>query len=219
MSFKKNRILIVDDHPIVVTGLTQLLQSQADIEVSGQVSSAQGAIDFLKTQIPEMMIVDISLENSNGIELIKNILSLQPQINILVLSMHEETIYAERSIKAGAKGYIMKHKVGDELLKAIYKVLNGKTYLSEEMSEKIISSSIKGEKRDIENNIMHILSDRELEVFESIGNGLTTQEISDKLFLGTKTVETYKTKIKQKLNLKNATQLTKYAVEWIILNK
>ena len=194
MSFKKNRILIVDDHPIVVTGLTQLLQSQADIEVSGQVSSAQGAIDFLKTQIPEMMIVDISLENSNGIELIKNILSLQPQINILVLSMHEETIYAERSIKAGAKGYIMKHKVGDELLKAIYKVLNGKTYLSEEMSEKIISSSIKGEKRDIENNIMHILSDRELEVFESIGNGLTTQEISDKLFLGTKTVETYKTK-------------------------
>ena len=219
MSFKKNRILIVDDHPIVVTGLTQLLQSQADIEVSGQVSSAQGAIDFLKTQIPEMMIVDISLENSNGIELIKNILSLQPQINILVLSMHDETIYAERSIKAGAKGYIMKHKVGDELLKAIYKVLNGKTYLSEEMSEKIISSSIKGEKRDIENNIMHILSDRELEVFESIGNGLTTQEISDKLFLGTKTVETYKTKIKQKLNLKNATQLTKYAVEWIILNK
>ncbi|MCK4797874.1 MAG: response regulator transcription factor [Spirochaetes bacterium] len=219
MSFKKNRILIVDDHPIVVTGLTQLLQSQADIEVSGQVSSAQGAIDFLKTQIPEMMIVDISLENSNGIELIKNILSLQPQINILVLSMHDETIYAERSIKAGAKGYIMKHKVGDELLKAIYKVLNGKTYLSEEMSEKIISSSIKGEKRDIENNIMHILSDRELEVFELIGNGLTTQEISDKLFLGTKTVETYKTKIKQKLNLKNATQLTKYAVEWIILNK
>ena len=219
MSFKKNRILIVDDHPIVVTGLTQLLQSQADIEVSGQVSSAQGAIDFLKTQIPEMMIVDISLENSNGIELIKNILSLQPQINILVLSMHEETIYAERSIKAGAKGYIMKHKVGDELLKAIYKVLNGKTYLSEEMSEKIISSSIKGKKKDMENNIIHILSDRELEVFELIGNGLTTQEISDKLFLGTKTVETYKTKIKQKLNLKNAIQLTKYAVEWIILNK
>ena len=219
MSFKKNRILIVDDHPIVVTGLTQLLQSQADIEVSGQVSSAQGAIDFLKTQIPEMMIVDISLENSNGIELIKNILSLQPQINILVLSMHDETIYAERSIKAGAKGYIMKHKVGDELLKAIYKVLNGKTYLSEEMSEKIISSSIKGKKKDMENNIIHILSDRELEVFELIGNGLTTQEISDKLFLGTKTIETYKTKIKQKLNLKNATQLTKYAVEWIILNK
>ena len=219
MSFKKNRILIVDDHPIVVTGLTQLLQSQADIEVSGQVSSAQGAIDFLKTQIPEMMIVDISLENSNGIELIKNILSLQPQINILVLSMHDETIYAERSIKAGAKGYIMKHKVGDELLKAIYKVLNGKTYLSEEMSEKIISSSIKGKKKDMENNIIHILSDRELEVFELIGNGLTTQEISDKLFLGTKTIETYKTKIKQKLNLKNATQLTKYAVECIILNK
>jgi len=167
-----------------------------------------------------MITVDILLKESNGIELIKDILCRIPDLKILVISMFDENIYAERAIKAGAKGYIMKESLTKQLLKAIYTVLSGKIYLSEELSTNLINKKMgNSPEENSEHSTIRSLSDRELDVFQLIGDGLTTQQIADKTHLGLKTVETYKNRIKEKLNIENSNLLIKKAVEWQIINK
>ena len=218
MSVNKKKILIVEDHPIVARGLAQLINKQINLTVSATSSNAYLAIDAIEKNNPDMVTIDISLKDSNGLELIKDINSQFPDISILVISMHDESVYAERAIKAGAKGYIMKERISKELLKAIYQVLNGQIYLSNKMASIILNKSIKGEINK-ENSSIDLLSDRELEVLQYVGEGLTTREIADKTNLGIKTIETYKSKIKEKLDLKNSNRLIKFAVEWVIKNK
>lgn len=211
----KKNVLVIEDHPIVARGLVQLINKQSDLTVCATSSTARSTIEYIKKNNPDMITIDISLKDSSGLELIKDINLQFPNIPILVISMHDESVYAERSIKAGASGYIMKESITKELLKAIYQVLKGKIYLSNKMSSVILNKSIKGEMNK-KTSIIDQLSDRELEVFNYIGNGLTTKEIAKKTNLGIKTIETYKSKIKEKLNLKNSNQLIRYAVEWLI---
>ncbi|HOJ63093.1 MAG TPA: response regulator transcription factor [Spirochaetota bacterium] len=206
----------MEDHPVVVKGLSQVINKQENLIFCGSTSEAKESFSLIKELNPDLVTVDLSLKDSNGLELIKDLVSQFPDIKILVISMFDENIYALRCIKAGAKGYIMKEKLTKELIKAINTVLHGKIYLSENMSEKVINQRL-NEKDGAD--VIDLLSDRELEIFELIGEGLTTEEIADRLNISIKTVETYKSKIKDKLNLNNFTQLIKSAVEWNIKNK
>jgi len=213
----KKKVLIVDDHPVVVRGLSQVINKQNDLMVCGAANSAIKAIKLINELNPDIITLDLSLKDSNGLELIKDLLVHKSDVPILVISMYDENIYAERVLKAGAKGYIMKEKVTKELLKALYKVLDNKVYISEDVQNNILNSSMKN--INLKKSIIDILSDRELEVFDFTGDGLTTSEIAKKTNLGIKTIETYKTKIKEKLKIKNSTLLVKYAVEWKMNNK
>jgi len=212
----KKKIFVIEYHPVVVKGLSQVINKQENLIFCGSTSEAKESFSLIKELNPDLVTVDLSLKDSNGLELIKDLVSQFPDIKILVISMFDENIYALRCIKAGAKGYIMKEKLTKELIKAINTVLHGKIYLSENMSEKVINQRL-NEKDGAD--VIDLLSDRELEIFELIGEGLTTEEIADRLNISIKTVETYKSKIKDKLNLNNFTQLIKSAVEWNIKNK
>ncbi len=206
-------ILLVDDHPIMRDGISQLIALQPDLEVCGEAGSAMEALKFLRKQTPDLAIVDISLKDINGIELIKEIKAGPHNFPILVLSMHPETIYAERAVRAGARGYIMKHEPAEKLLQAIRRVLKGKIYLSAEMSESLLDMLL-GEKQEDSGPSINRLSDRELEVFTLLGKGLKPKQIAEKLFLSIKTIETYSLRIKQKLNLKDSSQMLQAAIEW-----
>lgn len=210
---RHSSILLVDDHPIMRDGISQLIALQPDLEVCGEAGSARDALKFLQNKTPDLAIVDISLKDINGIELIKEIKSGSHHFPILVLSMHPETLYAERAIRAGARGYIMKHEPAEKLLAAIRRVLDGKIYLSAEMSESLLDMLL-GEKQDSSEPSINRLSDRELEVFTLIGKGLKPRQIAEKLFLSIKTIETYSLRIKQKLNLKDSSQMLQAAIEW-----
>ncbi|OHD18760.1 MAG: hypothetical protein A2086_05785 [Spirochaetes bacterium GWD1_27_9] len=217
---ESKKIFIVEDHPIVIKGLSQVINKQSDLILSGYATNANDALTKLEELKPDLVTVDILLKDSNGMELIKNMIYRDPNVKILVISMFDEEIYAERVIKAGAKGYIMKQSLTKQLLKAIYTVLSGKIYLSENLSIDLINKKIKGNTNgNDEYSLIQSLSDRELEVFQLIGDGLTTLQIAEKTNLGVKTVETYKNRIKEKLNLENANLLIKKAVEWQLVNK
>jgi DNA-binding NarL/FixJ family response regulator len=207
-------ILLVDDHPIMRDGISQLIALQPDLEVCGEAGSASDALKFLQKETPDLAIVDISLKDINGIELIKEIKSHSHAFPILVLSMHPETLYAERAIRAGARGYIMKHEPAEKLLQAIRRVLKGKIYLSTEMSESMLDMLL-SEKQDDSGPLINRLSDRELEVFTLVGKGLKPRQIAEKMFLSIKTIETYSLRIKQKLNLKDSSQMLQSAIQWI----
>lgn len=211
------KIFIIEDHPIVSKGLSELINKQKDLETCCILEDSKNVINEIKNNNPDMITLDISLKDKNGIEIIKDIKYSYPKLPILVISMHDEMTYAERALKAGANGYIMKEKITKELLKAIYDVLSGKIYLSEKMSGIILNKSLRKNINENE-SVIDILSDRELEVLQYIAEGLTTREIAEKTFLGIKTVETYKSKIKEKMNLSNSTQLVKFAVEWFLKN-
>lgn len=215
MSLGKKRIFIVDDHPIVRKGLIQVINKQKNMETCGSAADAASALSFLEKDKPDLLILDISLENSNGLDLLKDISARNENIPVLVLSMHDENVYAERALNAGARGYIMKQRVTKELIKAILTVLAGKIYLSDEVSSKILDKKTKNDSGN-NSDITDILSDRELEVLQYTGEGLTTEEIAGRLNLGIKSIETYKSKIKDKLDLKNSNRLIKFAVEWVI---
>lgn len=210
---KKTRIVIVDDHPIVRQGLTQLLAEQSDFDVIGEASDAGGAMDLIEQQHPDLVIVDISLKDISGMELIKQIRARDEEIKILVSSMHDEKLYAERCLHAGAMGYISKDETTEKVVGAIRQILNGKVYLSPEMSEHFLSRMVKvGPEADRPS--IATLSDRELEVFELIGRGMTTRKIASVLNLSMKTIETYRENIKIKLGLANSTELIRRAVQW-----
>lgn len=210
---KKNshRILIVDDHPIMREGLAQLLNHEKDFSIVGQFEEAGKAFEAIGALKPDVAIVDISLKNSSGIELLKNIKVHYPKLLVLVLSMHDESLYAERMLRAGASGYIMKQEATEKVLVALRKVLNGEIYLSEKMSAKLMHQLIGG--KSAGGSLMERLSDRELEVFGLIGEGKGTREIAQQLNLSVKTIESHRAHIKEKLNLKNATELVHRAIQ------
>jgi DNA-binding NarL/FixJ family response regulator len=211
---QKNRIFIVDDHPIVRKGLTQLINQEPELVVCGEAENAETALELLKKVKPDLAIVDISLRGIDGIELTKLIRARFENIPVLVVSMHDESLYAERALRVGARGYIMKQEAIEKMMEAIRKVLRGELYVSERVSANIVKRFVDGKAEGV-SSPEELLSDREMEVFQLIGQGFGTRQIADQLHVSVKTVETYRANIKEKLNLKNATELMKHAVHWI----
>jgi DNA-binding NarL/FixJ family response regulator len=212
-SKSKQGILIVDDHPMMREGLAQLIEHESDLCVAGQADNAAQALQAIGTLLPDLALVDILLPDKNGIELIKDLQTLHPQLPVLVVSMHDETLYAERVLRAGARGYIMKQEGGKKLMQAIRHVLHGQIYVSERMSAKILEI-FSGRRAESVKSAVECLSDREFEVFQLIGQGQGTRQIAEHLHLSIKTVEVHRANIKRKLELKNATDLVRYAVRW-----
>jgi DNA-binding NarL/FixJ family response regulator len=211
---RKHTILVVDDHPIVRRGLSQLINQEPDLIVCGEAENAASALDFLKKSRPDLAIVDISLQGVDGIELIKTIKARYEGPPVLVVSMHDESLFAERALRVGARGYIMKQEAIEKMMEAIRKVLKGEIYVSEKVSARIVRRFIHGKEEGADSPI-EILSDRELEVFQLIGQGHATRQIAEELHVSVKTVESYRANIKEKLNLKNAAELVKHAVHWV----
>lgn len=212
-SFKK-KIIIVDDHPLMRKGLAQTLDNEHELQVVGQFDRAEQLLQEHEELNPDLVIVDVSLPGMSGLELVKHLVARDENIKILVVSRHDESLYAERVLRAGAKGYIMKLEASQVLVKAVRKILEGGIYMSDEMSEKLLMGIVKGQK-DLTESPIDQLSDRELEVFELTGKGNSTREIANQLHLSIKTVESYRARIKTKLNLENATELMVHAVKWV----
>ncbi len=208
----QRRILLVDDHPLMCHGMAQLIDQQPDLAVCGQAGSAEHALECVRTLRPDLVLVDVTLPGKPGFELIKDLRTMFPEVAILVFSMHDESLYAERSLRAGARGYLMKSAGGEELVKAIRQVLAGKVYLSQDLSARILDSLSGNLRRPA--GILSVLSDREFEVFQLVGEGLPTREIGLRLHISGKTVEAHRLRIREKLGLKNPSELTKYAVRW-----
>ena len=210
----KTRILIVDDHPIVRQGLENLINHENDLTVCQQVENAHQAMKAIDKLKPDMIIVDISLKEKNGLELIKDIKIQHPDLPALALSMHDESLYAERVIRAGAKGYIMKQQATENIVKAIHRVLGGQIYLSDTMTAKVMYKLTGHRKDKLAASTTEILSDRELEVFLLLGKGYGTSQIAERLHLSVKTIESYRAHIKEKLSLGNSSKLLQYAIQW-----
>ncbi|MDQ6630456.1 MAG: response regulator transcription factor [Verrucomicrobiota bacterium] len=211
-SLKKHRILIVDDHPIMREGLAQMIHHEPDLMICGQFEETIKSFEAIATLQPDLAIVDISLKGSSGIELLKNIKVQYPKLLVLILSMHDELLYAERALRGGASGYIMKQESAKRVLEAIRKILNGEIYLSEKMSAKLMQQLVGGRVLEA-SSAMERLSDRELEVFGLIGQGRGTRQIADQLNLSVKTIESHRSHIKEKLNVKTSTELVRRAIQ------
>ncbi len=210
------KIILIDDHPIVRQGLKQIIEIEKDFIVCGEAGNANDAIKLAGELLPDLMVVDISLDGDiNGIELVKALKDRFPKIHTLVLSMHNEALYAERAIRAGARGYIIKKEATKNIVDILRKIMNGEIFLSESVSGKIIGKLLHGSSDTVGSSIGS-LTDREFEVFQLIGNGFTTREISEKLNLSINTVESHKRNIKEKLQLKSSTELVKHAVQWTL---
>lgn len=208
------RIVIVDDHPIVRNGLSSLIQNEADIVLCGEAGSVREALAVVGQANPDVVIVDISLEDGNGLELTKDLSSRYPNLRILVLSMYKETLYAERCIRAGAYGYIMKRDADLKIVEAIRKVVGGNIYLSDEMSSRLLLKLIQRSPAALDDFSAESLSDRELEVLELLGVGESAGEIAEKLNLSINTVNGYKSSIREKLKLKSGSELLQFAIQW-----
>jgi len=208
------RIVIIDDHPLFRKGLEQLIASSNGFAVCGEAANAAEGMSTLRKLKPDLAIVDISLPGANGIELIKNIRAEFPKLPVLVLSMHDESLYALRSIRAGAQGYVMKQEALENVVRALYEIVGGRPYLSPAMSAKLITKFASGSENG-KANPTDKLSDRELEILELIGKGHEVRDIATALHLSPKTVETHRAHIKEKLNLANARQVARYAVQWV----
>ncbi|MDB6017110.1 MAG: two component transcriptional regulator, LuxR family [Pedosphaera sp.] len=210
---RKHRIFIVDDHPILREGFAQLINHEPDLHVCGQAATAAKALDALGTLKPDLAILDISLNGTSGIELIKNIHARGSGQLMLALSMHDESIHGERALRAGARGYVMKNEPTGEIMSAIRLVLRGEIYLSQHLRSLVVEKFLHNESSPGRLGVEQ-LSDRELEVFELIGNGRKTRQIAAQLHLSIKTVETYRAHIKEKLRLKDGMELIRHAVRW-----
>jgi len=209
----KKRILIVDDHPMMRQGLAQLINQEPDLCVAWEAGNAGQAMNVISANTPDIIIADISLPDKNGLELIKDIRVLCGS-PILVISMHDEKLYAERVLRAGGRGYIMKQEGGKLLMEAVRQVLNGQIYVSGRMSAKILEG-LSGRRAEVSDSPMEQLSDREFEVFRLIGEGKGTRDIARKLHLSVKTVEAHRANIKERLNLHSATELVRHAIRWV----
>jgi DNA-binding NarL/FixJ family response regulator len=211
-SLVKKKIFIVDDHAIVREGLTQLLNAEDDLCVCGEAENAQGFLSALQEITPDAAIVDIGLPTMNGVEMIKHVKAQYPQLPILALSMYEENLYAERVLRAGARGYVMKQVGTSSVCNAIRDVINGRIHVSAKINAKMLNSfSSKHEGGSLEDT----LSDRELEVFELLGQGQGTRQIAEKLMLSVKTIESYREHIKEKMGYQNGAELVQQAVQWV----
>jgi DNA-binding NarL/FixJ family response regulator len=209
----RSRVLVVDDHPMTRYGIVRLIEQEPDLVVCGEAENASRALAAVRALKPQVILADLTMPGGEGLEFIKDVRSLHPEIAVLVVSMHDEALYAERALRAGAQGYIMKNEGGEKLVEAIRQVLQGKTYVSENMSGKVLEI-FSGRRRRTDDTTIGKLTDREFEVFRLLGQGLTTREIGQQLRLGTKTVETHRLHIREKLGLKSGPALIKYAVRW-----
>lgn len=209
---KRIRVLLVDDHPVVRQGLRLLIEREKDLTVCGEAEDAPTALRLIQERKPDLVVVDISLKGGNGLDLLKDLRATVPTLPVLVLSIHDENVYAERVLRAGARGYIMKQEATEKVLHAIRRILQGELSLSENVQRRIIQAAGRQEKTL---SPLETLSDRELEVFELVGEGLGTQQVAKHLSLSVKTVETHCARIKSKLNLKNHIALLQAATLWV----
>jgi DNA-binding NarL/FixJ family response regulator len=210
---KKAQILIVDDHPMTRSGLAHLINHQADSVVCGEAENAAQALDLLAVSRPDLMLIDITLPGKSGLELIKDVKAIRPDLAMLVISMHDESLYADRVLRAGARGYITKQEGGEKLIGAIRRVLSGKIYVSESMSAHILEI-FSGGQPGTERSSIQNLSDREFEVFQALGEGLSSHEIAKKLHLSAKTVDAHRANIKTKLKINTTAELISFAARW-----
>ena len=217
-STPKKKVFVVDDHPIVRQGLAQMVNREEDLMVCGEAEDASTVLQAIVSVRPDILIVDISLNGLDGLELLKNIRTRYPSLPVLILSMHDESIYAERALRAGANGYIMKHEAAEKVLGAVRQILNRETYVSDRVASKILQRYISGSDSP-KSSPLYELSDRELEVFRLIGMGHSTRMIAEKLHLSVKTVESYQAHIKDKLSLKNGRELVQHAIQWALSEK
>lgn len=211
---ENKKIYLVDDHPLMRKGLAMTIDNEVGFEVCGQAESAEDALNEILELKPDAAVIDISLPGMNGIELVKNLLHQQPKLKILIVSRHDEELYAERAIRAGAKGYLMKLEAVEVLISAIKQILNGNLYLSDKIGNKLLMKMASGNSASSDNPL-DLLSDRELEVFELTGKGHSTKEIGKKLHISVKTVESHRANIKDKLQLDTANELMRHAVRWV----
>lgn len=209
----KKRILVVDDHPIVRQGLALMINRESDLVVCGEAEEAMGAMHVLASARPDILIVDISLSGPDGLDLLKQIRVSHPVLPVLILSMHDELIYAERALRAGANGYIMKQEATERVLVAVRRILDGGIYVSDRIANRMLRHYITGS-GTVRNSTIADLSDRELEVFRLIGEGHGTRQIAEELHISVKTVESYQAHIKDKLSLRSARELMQHAIQW-----
>ena len=215
---KRSRVLIVDDHPAVREALALRIGRQPDLEVCGEAADTSEALRLVAEARPDVAVIDISLKTGNGIDLIRRVRDRDDRVRMLVWSMHSESLYAERALRAGALGYINKDQATDRIVEAIRRVLEGKVYLSEAMVERMLQRAVGAAPEEVTRSPVDVLADRELEVFGLIGGGVKTAEIAERLHLSVKTVETYRDRIRQKLNLSDGTRLSHYATQWVLEN-
>ena len=209
------KIIIVDDHPLVRSGLRRLIETEPDFSVCGEAATIRETLKSIAKVTPDLAIIDLSLADGNGLDLIKHIHAIRPSIKVLVSSMHDEDMFAERALRAGAHGYINKQETGDEVILAMRQVLNGNTYLSPVMRERL-KTDLEPDLTETQRSPIEKLSNRELAVFELIGHGMSTSMIADKLHLSVKTIESHRSHIKLKLGLHTANELTRLAIQWTL---
>jgi DNA-binding NarL/FixJ family response regulator len=211
---KKRSILLVDDHPIVIEGLKQLIDQQPDLRVCGELSDGRAALATVERLRPDLAVVDLSLKDVNGLDVIKTLKAEHPALPVLALSMHDEMLYAERALRAGASGYVMKQEATKNLLGAVRRILDGGIYLSDNVTAKLLQR-VANTKSTGKTSVLEELSDREIEVFRLIGEGASTRRIAEMLKLSIKTIESHRENIKRKLNLQDAAELVQSAVAWV----
>lgn len=210
----RRTVLLVDDHPFMRAGLAQLIERQPDLAVCGEAGEPSEALRAVKAAKPNLILTDLTMPGRSGLEFVKDLLAAEPTLSILVVSMHDEAVYAERALRAGARGYIMKEAGGEALLAAIRRVLGGEVYLSPRMSTRILEGLSARKPRGSSSPIEQ-LTDREFEVFQLIGQGKSTRDVADQLHLSSKTVDVHRSHIKEKLGLKDSTALIRHAVRWV----
>lgn len=213
-SVAQKRILIVDDHPVFRRGIAALVSEQEDLTVCGEADGAPSALDAMRRLKPDLALLDISMPGANGIELVKLMLAEQPKLPILILSMHDESLYALRALRAGAKGYVMKAEAMTQVIAAIRKALNGEIYVSPRFSERLVFKAIQSLEGGMGSPVDK-LSDRELEVLQLLGRGFGTREVANELHLSVKTIETHRAHIKEKLGFKDAGEMVRFAIDWV----
>ncbi|MDR3635125.1 MAG: response regulator transcription factor [Isosphaeraceae bacterium] len=215
---KRARVLIVDDHPAVREALAMRIERQSDLEVCGEADDLSEALRLVTETQPDVAVVDISLKTGCGIDLIKRIKDRNNSVRMLVWSTHSESLYAERALRAGALGYITKDQATDKIVEGIRRVLESKVYLSDPMVQTMLHRSIGAGREDVAQSPLAALANRELEVFRLIGRGVKTAEIAERLHLSVKTIETYRDRIREKLDLNDGTELAHYATKWMLEN-
>ncbi|HKB89194.1 MAG TPA: response regulator transcription factor [Opitutaceae bacterium] len=210
----KSRIVLVDDHPVTRQGVAALIDQEPSLCVCGEADNAPAALSLIQKLSPDLAIIDISLKTTNGIELTKSIRATAPTLPVLVMSMHDEGLYAERAVRAGAQGYIMKQEASEKILTAIHSVLHGEIFLSPQIKDRILNRMLNKKNKPVGFSI-DSLSDREMEVFQLIGNGFGSRQIAAKLNLSVKTIDSYREHLKIKLQLRTSSELIRYAIQWV----
>ena len=214
----KRRVFVVDDHPIVRQGLALLINRESDLMVCGEAEDAHTAVQLVATTNPDILVVDISLNGPDGLDLLKDVRTKYPELPVLILSMHDESIYAERALRAGAQGYIMKQEATEKVLVALRRILSHEIYVSEHIANRMLQRYIGSPSGGTPSSIAD-LTDRELEVFRLIGEGHSTRQIAEELHISVKTVESYQAHIKEKLSLRSARELVQHAIQWNVREK